>query len=344
MKFDVTSTSVREFADRVVKVHSGIDKPQALEIAAHGFGYRNFDTLSGVLKKVGPAAKPQSVPFQLSEPVPLWIEGFVCDNEYAAFEWATVMLTEAFLARALKYRDLCVETGLLHLSVDDTPTDWYCDPESVIHDWQLYVDQTRFWFRGHPKHASFAVESRAVRFDDLFKLLKSPTDEDNSFRWIHGELYKDSSSAQRLFESIREQAAKVATAFPVLFELDPQTKEATGTVAPFCSNRCRAASRQFSAHAEGTSEAGDFGFAPECEGCGEEIFDERSGSVRQHDWAIGEECEDGFSVFVDDRQLSYRPTPSAAKAYALDIIARLEADGDYRLNDKPAGFLPRALK
>lgn len=344
MKFDVTSTSVRDFADRVVKAHAGIDKPQALEIAAHGFGYRNFDTLSGVLKKAAPAAKPKSEPFQLSKPVPLWIEGFVCDNDYAVFEWVAVLLTEAFLARVVSCRDLCVESGLLHLSVNIAPTDWHCDKESVVHDWQLYVSPTRFWFRGHPKHASFAVETRAVYFEDLLKLLKSQTEEDKSFGWIRGELYKDSSSAQRLFESIRELAAEVAPAFPVLFELDPQTKEATGVVAPFCSHRCRAASRQFSAHAEGTSVAGDFGFAPECEGCGEEIFGERNGSVRLHDWVIGEECEDGFSVFVDDRQLSYRPTPSAAKAYALDIIARLEADGDYRLNDKPAGFLPPALK
>ena len=131
---------------------------------------------------------------------------------------------------------------------------------------------------------------------------------------------------------------------PVLYELDPQTQEATGTVAPFCSVRCRAASQPFSVHAEGTSTSGDFGFAPQCENCGGEIFVERSGSVRLHEWAIGDECEDGFMVFVDDRPLSYRPTPATAWALALSVIARLEADGDYRLNDKPAGCMPPAPK
>lgn len=67
------------------------------------------------------------------------------------------------------------------------------------------------------------------------------------------------------------------------------------------------------------------------------------GSIGIHDWVLGKRCEDGIPVFVDDRQLSYRKTPEQAKAYALEIIARLQADGDYRLNDKPAGFLPPAL-
>lgn len=70
----------------------------------------------------------------------------------------------------------------------------------------------------------------------------------------------------------------------------------------------------------------------------------RSGPIGKHDWAIGNATEDGFAVFVDDRQLSYQPSAAAAVAYAHEIIARLIADGDYRLGDKPAGFLPPAVK
>ncbi len=73
---------------------------------------------------------------------------------------------------------------------------------------------------------------------------------------------------------------------------------------------------------------------------------ETSGSVGKHDWCIGRPCGDGIAVFVDDRQLSYRPTLAKARAYAMDVIGRLQADGDYRLNDRPQGFLPpkRALR
>jgi len=64
------------------------------------------------------------------------------------------------------------------------------------------------------------------------------------------------------------------------------------------------------------------------------------GEVGKHEWCIGERCEDGYQVFVDDRQLSNRATPELARDFALDVIANLQADGDYRLNDRPSGFLP----
>ncbi len=67
------------------------------------------------------------------------------------------------------------------------------------------------------------------------------------------------------------------------------------------------------------------------------------GEDGRHDWAVGKGCEDGFLAFVDDRPLGYRVSPAAARDLALEIIARCQADGDYRLNDKPAGFMPPPL-
>lgn len=68
-----------------------------------------------------------------------------------------------------------------------------------------------------------------------------------------------------------------------------------------------------------------------------------SGEDGRHDWCIGKGCESGFLAFVDDRPLSYRATPRAARTLALEVIARCRADGDYRLNDRPAGFSPPPL-
>lgn len=203
--FDLTSKSVREFADRVVMAHPELDKPKALEIASHGFGYRNFDTLSGVLK--GSNAKPQQAPaqFKLEKPVTLWIEGFVCDNDVAVFDWLKVTLTSTFIENLLARRTLCSSNGLLHVSEDASPADWSQDEDvGVIRDWQLYVSPTRFWFRGHPKHASYSVESRAVYLDDLLGLLKTPSAEDESFLWIDGALYKDACSAEGLRDVIED--------------------------------------------------------------------------------------------------------------------------------------------
>lgn len=66
------------------------------------------------------------------------------------------------------------------------------------------------------------------------------------------------------------------------------------------------------------------------------------GSIGKHDWAVGPQCEDGYLVHVDDRPISYRPTMEQAKDLAFEVIHRLQRDGDYRLNDRPAGFMPPA--
>ena len=64
------------------------------------------------------------------------------------------------------------------------------------------------------------------------------------------------------------------------------------------------------------------------------------GEIGKHDYNVSLSGEDGYAVHVDDRQLSYRKTLEEGVAYAKNIIARLQADGDYRLSDKPSGFLP----
>lgn len=73
------------------------------------------------------------------------------------------------------------------------------------------------------------------------------------------------------------------------------------------------------------------------------VMQQISGSVGKHDWSVGVPGPDGYPVFVDDRQLSYRSTLDKAITCAFGILARLRVDGDYRLNDKPAGFMPPHL-
>lgn len=59
-----------------------------------------------------------------------------------------------------------------------------------------------------------------------------------------------------------------------LFQIDPDTREATGTVVPFCSENCRheaKSSLDFPDHTEGISGPHDFGFVPHCGQCDAEI-------------------------------------------------------------------------
>ncbi|MFZ7310924.1 hypothetical protein [Comamonas jiangduensis] len=65
-----------------------------------------------------------------------------------------------------------------------------------------------------------------------------------------------------------------------------------------------------------------------------------AGTQGIHDWCVGHQTEDGFPVYVDDRQLGYRLTFNEARAFAFAVIDRIEADGHYRLGDKPLGFMP----
>ncbi len=62
----------------------------------------------------------------------------------------------------------------------------------------------------------------------------------------------------------------------VLFEVDPTTNEALGTVHPFCSDKCRdactvevaAPDHLGAVYVQGTSDGDDWGFVPKCESCG----------------------------------------------------------------------------
>lgn len=66
---------------------------------------------------------------------------------------------------------------------------------------------------------------------------------------------------------------------PVIYELDPDTGEATGVVRPFCSDECRNAYiPENLPHVEHGSEdvVTHFGFVPKCEQCGRFVADSRS--------------------------------------------------------------------
>jgi hypothetical protein len=57
----------------------------------------------------------------------------------------------------------------------------------------------------------------------------------------------------------------------VLFEVDPETDEATGAVHAFCSDRCRDEFPRRNAdvtYATGIAEEDSWGFAPKCGSCG----------------------------------------------------------------------------
>jgi len=66
----------------------------------------------------------------------------------------------------------------------------------------------------------------------------------------------------------------MSKAIPCIFEADPITNEATGTVAPFCSDECRAkaiGTLGFISEKNGVSWINAFSYTPHCEECDAEI-------------------------------------------------------------------------
>lgn len=121
----------------------------------------------------------------------------------------------------------------------------------------------------------------------------------------------DAKIMQPFFDEQQQRAALVSAAafasdgvsMPVLFELDPDTNEATGTVMPFCSTSCRDAcgGTQYAGFAKssaGTSSLNDFGFDPHCEQCGLDI------KTALEEQATPQRGKVGF----------YRPDPSGPKS------------------------------
>jgi hypothetical protein len=68
-----------------------------------------------------------------------------------------------------------------------------------------------------------------------------------------------------------------------------------------------------------------------------------SGKLGKHTWSIVELARDSFSVFVDNRPLASLAGFEEGRDYALEIIRRIQADGDYFLYQKPKGFLPPSV-
>ncbi len=209
----LNSRSVRTLADGIHKAFPQFSKPQILEVIAHAVGMRDFNTLSGLLKKSDDApAAPQAEGTSVPDPNALGLTGILVEcypvSEYGEGpNWALLKLDQAFLAQITKLQKLVVSQDLRFVAVDIDVADYDNDAEDDsawnCHDWDLYVSQDRFWLRTLPKHAEIACESRAILFRDLAKLLdpKKPAKaRGESFRRIGGLLVKDGSDAQALYD------------------------------------------------------------------------------------------------------------------------------------------------
>lgn len=186
MNIELTSQSIRTMADRVTKAYPDTSKPKALEMLAVALGYRNFDTLSGMLKKA-PTKLASFASFDL------YFAMRATDEWAPEPVWAKKQITPAFVEKLKHYVEQCKAAGLSSMRVDCTQVpdmeldDWDDGKESDpfnVHYWTLTVTPTRFWYSATPKHAEYEVETRALYLDDLQRLIDNAGDTDSVSR--HG--------------------------------------------------------------------------------------------------------------------------------------------------------------
>ena len=174
MNIELTSTSVRQMADRVVTAYPEFNKPFVLEMLTKAFGHRNFDTLSGLLKK----EEPTDCTFK---PYTLWFDMSSTDEWAPEPAWANLIVTPAFVREVKLLAAQCTADGLSTIRVDcfQRPELVLCDWDDGeaanplnIHYWSLTVSPARFWFSATPKHAEYQVETHAFFIEDLLLALE----------------------------------------------------------------------------------------------------------------------------------------------------------------------------
>lgn len=173
MQFELTPSTVRAMADRLQKSTPALKRSQAYEAVAQMLGHPNWDTLSGLLKREERDAAGTQQLHRLVTPVTLYVGAFSTSEFGDGADWAKVTVDQEFLDTVLRLQQTCKDSGLDHTAIGFTPDYWQEDDTDPlrIQDEDLYVGKRSWWFRGVPKHCSYAVETRAVDIEDLLQAL-----------------------------------------------------------------------------------------------------------------------------------------------------------------------------
>lgn len=181
MKVELNEQKVRTMATRLREAlgRDQLGQGRALETLAAVFGFKNWDLLSGMLKREATPA------FVLAAPVTLYLEAFSTgpDSWSSDPDWAMVVIDQAFIDQLLALQALCQERELGHVAAFGDPT-WqgeHRDNEDADEDadetpvsmdsGHLYVSAHSWWFHAVPRHASYAIETRLLDINVLLDAL-----------------------------------------------------------------------------------------------------------------------------------------------------------------------------
>lgn len=179
-----------------------LPRAKAYEVLAQTLGYPNWDTLSALLSRS--TVSPDEIAFK---PATLYVQAFSCDEHGPGPDWVRVDLDEAFMRKVLGLNGQCEREDLNSVRVSGAP-DYWAESTSMplnIRDEDLCAGRQHWWFRGHPKHCSYAVESRIVPTRVLLEALRSRTATEG-FAWAGDDVlvYASDGNPKGFIEELRD--------------------------------------------------------------------------------------------------------------------------------------------
>lgn len=138
-------------------------------------------------------------------PFSLVVDAFVCDGDADGPSYAEIEVTPALFGQIIRVAGIANKTGIksAHLESDDSV--WSDPGESlrmrgtdlVIMPSLGALQETSFFWQGHPKHASYNCETRAIDLKDLLACIgNAGTDLPNGFRRERDVLFYDAESGE----------------------------------------------------------------------------------------------------------------------------------------------------
>jgi len=173
MDFQITKSNVRDIVSRLRQAlgAESVSQSNAFEAFAKALGLKNWDTLSGLLKREGEPTAAAAPAFQLEAPVEMYVDAYSCDYAGEGPAWAKVTLTPDFLNEVLRMQLICKEQDVDIVTKSWAPEKWEAEERLRLEGDDLYVTDDSWWFRARPKHADYAVETRNVDIRDMLALL-----------------------------------------------------------------------------------------------------------------------------------------------------------------------------
>lgn len=213
MEIQLNETSARDMALRLRTAVGEDNLPQskAFEALSQALGFKNWDTLSGVLKK-NESHRPKG--FALDKPVDLFM-ACTTTSDYPVPDYCKVSLTVEFIERMLQLQRQCNELDLSEVREWNCAAQWGGKDADMGEgeDWRMdtvefAVGKASMWFSAEPKHASYRIESRSIDIALLVKALETGKSPDEYLVWHDGRLLHESTSDMNYFVQVLTDAGE----------------------------------------------------------------------------------------------------------------------------------------